>query len=110
MESNSVKDAKFQKIVQILVVLAAAAAGFGGGINAPLPEDPPEAPCRCDELTYTPSLQEVGSDFDESEQPDEAYFVHIPLPTAADPEPDNFLTDLFEEPFVRPVDKTRYRN
>lgn len=69
-----------------------------------------EAPCRCDELTYTPSLQEVGSDLDESEQPDEAYFVHIPLPTAADPEPDNFLTDLFEEPFVRPVDKTRYRN
>lgn len=54
MESNSAKDANFQKIVQILIVLAAVAAGFGGGVNAPLPEDPPEVPCQCDEVVPDP--------------------------------------------------------
>lgn len=66
-----------------------------------------EAPCRCDELTYTPALQEVE---DSQEQPDEAYFVHIPLPSADNDEPDTFMSDLFEEPFRKPVDKTRYKN
>lgn len=65
-----------------------------------------ESPCRCDELTYTPSLQEI--DATEAEQPDEAYFVHIPLP--ADDDSPNLLADLFEEPFSKPVDNTRYKN
>lgn len=51
---NSAKDAQFKKIVQILIVLLAAAAGFGGGINAPIPEDPPAAPRQCDEVVPDP--------------------------------------------------------
>ena len=67
-----------------------------------------EAPCRCDELTYTPSLQEITDEA--TEEPEPAYFVYIPVAPSDDQDPDPFLTDLLEEPFARPVDKTHYRN
>jgi hypothetical protein len=51
---NAAKDAKFQKLVQILVVLSALAAGFSGGLTVPIPEDPPLVPCQCDEVVPDP--------------------------------------------------------
>jgi hypothetical protein len=48
------KDARFQKLAQILVILATLAAGFAGGANVLPPEDPPVAPCQCDEVVPDP--------------------------------------------------------
>jgi hypothetical protein len=48
------KDARFQKLVQILVFLATLAALFAGGANVLPPEDPPVVPCQCDAVVPDP--------------------------------------------------------
>jgi hypothetical protein len=51
---NSKQDVRFQKLAQILIILATLAAGFAGGANVLPPEDPPVVPCQCDEVVPDP--------------------------------------------------------
>jgi hypothetical protein len=47
-------NAKFQQIVQLIVIAATLLAGIAGGMQVPLPEDPPVVPCQCDEVVPDP--------------------------------------------------------